>query len=140
MSAVRASVDSTGWQVEEHQAQQVVADVVVDRRVDVRPAAPLLDLELAGELVVLALQRRPRRRRSIARCLAVAMSQAPGLSGTPDSGHCSSAATSASCASSSAGPTSRTIRVRPAMSCGDSMRQTASMVRLVGTSDPLGGV
>ena len=38
----------------------------------------------------------------MARCLAVAMSQAPGLSGTPDSGHCSSAATSASCASSSA--------------------------------------
>jgi hypothetical protein len=36
------------------------------------------------------------RRTSIARCFAVAMSQAPGLSGTPDSGHCSSAATSAS--------------------------------------------
>ena len=38
-----------------------------------------------------------RRSRSTARCLAVAMSQAPGLSGTPDSGHCSRAATSASC-------------------------------------------
>ena len=41
-------------------------------------------------------------RRSIARCFAVAMSHAPGLSGTPDAGHCSSAATSASCARSSA--------------------------------------
>src|ERR1700704_4923100 len=63
----------------------------------------------------------------MARCLAVAMSQAPGLSGTPDSGHCSSAATSASCARSSARPTSPTIRARPAMSLADSIRQTASM-------------
>ena len=59
------------------------------------------------------------------------MSQAPGLSGMPDSGHCSSAATSASCARSSARPTSRTMRARPAMSLGDSIRQTASMVRWV---------
>src|SRR3712207_260100 len=66
-----------------------------------------------------------RRNRSIARCLAVAMSQAPGLSGTPDSGHCSSAATSASCARSSARATSRVSRVSPAISRADSMRQTA---------------
>src|SRR5260370_26143975 len=59
------------------------------------------------------------------------MSQAPGLSGTPDSGHCSSAATRASCARSSARPTSRTIRVRPAMSVGDSILQTASIARCV---------
>ena len=59
------------------------------------------------------------------------MSQAPGLSGTPDSGHCSSAATRASCARSSARPTSRTIRARPAMSLGDSILQTASMARCV---------
>src|SRR6266851_4483820 len=65
----------------------------------------------------------------MARCLAVAMSQAPGLSGTPDSGQCSSAATRASCAKSSATPTSRTMRARPAMSLGDSIRQTASMAR-----------
>src|SRR5713226_2080242 len=64
---------------------------------------------------------------SIARCFAVAMSHAPGLSGMPDSGHCSSAATRASCASSSARPTSRTIRVRPAMILADSILQTASM-------------
>ena len=63
----------------------------------------------------------------MARCLAVAMSQAPGLSGTPDSGHCSSAATSASCARSSATPISPTIRAKPAMSLADSIRQTASM-------------
>jgi hypothetical protein len=68
-----------------------------------------------------------RRIRSIARRLAIAISQAPGLFGTPDSGHCSSAATSASWASSSASPTSRTIRATPAMILADSIRQTASI-------------
>src|SRR2546427_436129 len=63
----------------------------------------------------------------MARCFAVAMSQAPGLSGTPDSGHCSSTATSASWARSSAIPTSPTMRARPAMSLADSIHQTASM-------------
>lgn len=67
-----------------------------------------------------------RRTRSIARCLAVAVSQAPGRSGTPDSGHCSSAATRASCASSSAMPTSRTMRATPAMIRADSILNTAS--------------
>src|SRR3954468_10681687 len=76
--------------------------------------------------------------RSIARCLPVAMSQAPGLSGTPDSGHCSSAATSASWARSSATPTSRTIRASPAISRADSIRQTASIVRLI-SGDATGG-
>src|SRR5204863_6148553 len=55
------------------------------------------------------------------------MSQAPGLSGTPESGHCSSAATSASCARSSATPMSPTRRANPAMSLADSIRQTASI-------------
>src|SRR2546425_4481148 len=72
-----------------------------------------------------------RRQRSIARCFAVAISHAPGLSGTPASGHCSSAATRASCANSSARPTSRTIRARPAMILADSILQTASMARCV---------
>src|SRR5262245_28914705 len=59
------------------------------------------------------------------------MSQAPGLSGTPDSGHCWSAASSASWARSSARLTSRSTRVRPAMSLADSMRHTASIARSV---------
>src|SRR6266508_5404843 len=65
----------------------------------------------------------------MARRFPMAMSQAPGLRGTPDSGHCSSAATSASWASSSARPTSRTIRARPAMTLADSILQTASIAR-----------
>jgi hypothetical protein len=75
------------------------------------------------------------RSRSIARFFAVAMSQAPGFSGTPDSGHRSSAVTSASCARSSATPTSRTIRARPAMSRADSTLQTASIARCVSVAD-----
>src|SRR5688572_14269226 len=61
------------------------------------------------------------------RFLAAVISQAPGLDGTPVSGHFSSAASSASWARSSARPRSRTIRVSPAMSRADSILQTASM-------------
>ena len=46
------------------------------------------------------------------------MSQAPGFRGMPSRGHCSSAATSASWARSSAMPRSRTMRVMLAMSLG----------------------
>src|SRR4051812_45914374 len=59
------------------------------------------------------------------------MSQAPGLSGTPDSGQRSSALTSASCARSSARPTSPTMRATRAITLADSMRQMASMARCV---------
>src|SRR5947207_8204821 len=67
----------------------------------------------------------------MARCLAVAISHAPGPPGTPWAGHCSSAITRASCASSSAAPTSPVIRARPAMRRGDSIRQTASIAERV---------
>src|SRR5262245_21250059 len=63
------------------------------------------------------------------------MSHAPGLSGTPESGQCSSAVKSASCASSSGRPTSRTMRASPAISLGDSIRQTALIVRWTALSD-----
>src|SRR5687768_2535995 len=66
----------------------------------------------------------------MARRCATAINQAPGFSGTPDCGHCSIADTRASCARSSARPTSRTMRARPAISRADSIRQTASIVRL----------
>src|SRR6267143_262775 len=59
------------------------------------------------------------------------MSQAPGLSGTPVPGQVSSAARKASCASSSARPTSRTLRARPAMTLADSIFQTASIALCV---------
>src|SRR6266550_4605050 len=67
--------------------------------------------------------------RSTARCFAVPISQAPGRSGTPSTGHCSSAATRASCASSSAVPMSPTTRASPAMSRADSIRQITSIAR-----------
>ncbi len=40
----------------EHQAQQVVADVVVERRLQVRPRLVLQGLELAAQFLVLAVQ------------------------------------------------------------------------------------
>src|SRR2546423_4572644 len=70
-----------------------------------------------------------RRMRSIAWCFAVPISQAPGFSGTPETGHRSSAATRASCARSSAVARSPTMRASPAMSRADSMRQIASIAR-----------
>ena len=57
VSATRASVERTGWQAVNIEAQQVVADVVVEGRVEVRrgrllvrPASP------AADLLVLALE------------------------------------------------------------------------------------
>src|SRR5689334_23190374 len=70
----------------------------------------------------------------MARFFAVAMSQAPGFSGMPVSGQRSSAVISASCARSSASPTSRTTRTRPPRSRADSIRQTASMAPRVAAS------
>ena len=64
-----------------------------------------------------------------AKRVVVAVSHAPGLSGMPVRGHVSSASTSASCAISSASPTSRSIRARLPMIFADSILQTASMVR-----------
>src|SRR5262249_55144950 len=54
---------------------------------------------------------------------------------TPVSGHRSSATTSASWASSSATPTSRTMRQSPAMSRADSILQTASIARCASVAD-----
>ena len=56
VSATRASVDSTGWHADEDQPQQIVADVVVERRVEVRRRRLLVGLELVAELFVLALE------------------------------------------------------------------------------------
>ena len=61
----------------------------------------------------------------MARRFAVVISHATGLSGTPVAGHCSSAATRASCARSSARLTSRVIRVRAPTRRADSARQAA---------------
>src|SRR5215471_16386760 len=62
------------------------------------------------------------------------MSQAPGLSGIPVRGQCSSAVSRASWARSSARPTSRTTRTRPPISRADSILQTASMAWWVAAS------
>src|SRR5689334_10375966 len=65
---------------------------------------------------------------SSARRLAVAISHAPGFSGTPVTGQCSSAAINASWVRSSASGTSRSIRDRLVISRGCSIRHTARIV------------
>src|ERR1700731_534165 len=72
---------------------------------------------------------RPRRKWSKARRLAVAISHAPGFSGTPVAGHRSRAANKATCVKSSASGTSRRILAKLVISRGCSIRQTARIVR-----------
>ena len=69
---------------------------------------------------------RSRRKRSIALRLPTAVSQAPGLAGTPSRGHWRNASTSASCASSSARSRSFAIRASVATTRGNSIRKTVS--------------
>ncbi len=126
VSAIRASADSTGWQtvkISRSRSSSMSSGPAGSgggTSSSARPTSASLRAYVSR-----------RRTRSTARCLAVAMSQAPGRSGTPDPGHCSRAATSASCASSSAMPMSRTMRVTPAMIRADSIRNTASTVLAV---------
>jgi len=67
----------------EHEAQEVVAHVIVDY--GMKSGRPSLRYQARDRSSsCLRSMRVFRRKRSIARCLAVVMSQAPGLSGTPD--------------------------------------------------------
>ena len=117
---------------DEHQTQQVVAHVIVERRVEVGRGRLLFDLELMAELLVLPFEQLAAAEEIDGAVLRRGHEpRARVVAGLPASGHCWSAATSASCARSSATPTSRTIRARPAMSLGDSILQTASIVRCV---------
>src|SRR5881397_1533201 len=133
VSATRASFERIGWhamKMRPRRSSPKSSSIAVSRstppcsRSTSRPSSSYLRSSVLR-----------RRIRSVARCFAVAISQAPGPSGTPDVGHCSSAATRPSCASSSAVPMSPTRRASPAMSRADSIRQIASMARcaLVGT-------
>ena len=99
--------------------------------VEIRRGQLLLRLELAAELLVLALE--PLVAAELVDGAVLGGRHEPGarVVRDADSGHCSSAATSASWASSSARPTSRTIRASPAISRADSIRQTASIVRWI---------
>ncbi len=124
--------DSTGWQAmktRRSRSSPMSSSSAASRS---SAGSSLLRLELAAELLVLALEQLARgaggRWRGAWRWPSA---RRPGCRARPTRGQRSSAATSASCASSSARPTSRTMRARPAMSRADSMRQTASIARWV---------
>src|SRR5258708_5894463 len=82
-------------------------------------------------IACLRLRIRPRRKWSNARREALTISQAPGFSGTPVTGHRSRAASSASCVKSSASGTSRSILAKLVISRGCSIRQTARIAQWV---------
>ena len=133
VSATRASVDSTGWQATRTSREQVVPDVLVDRASRGR-AASAAALTESAELLVLALEHLAAGGAGRWRGSSPSPSATrPGCRGCPSPGQRSSAVTSASCARSSARPTSRTMRTRPPMSRADSIRQTASMAVRVAT-------
>ena len=128
VKAVRASVGSTGWQETKIEPQQIVAHRVVERLFQSFERCRLFGIALAADLGMLAARpaspcascrwrgswpRSSARRRACPEC--------------PLFGHCSSAATKASWASSSAWLRSRVKRVRPAMSFACSIRQMASI-------------
>src|SRR2546428_1135907 len=132
VSATRASFERTGWQAVKMRPRRSspTSSSIVSKSSPCqacstsRPISSCLRSSVLRRLI-----------RSIARCFAVPMSHAPGRSGTPSAGHCSSAATRASCASSSAVPMSPTTRASPAMSRADSMRQIASIARCASVVD-----
>ena len=66
--------------------------------------------------------------------MAVVVSHPPGFGGMPAAGHCSSAARTASCAASSARPTSPVMRASVAITRADSIRQIASIAAGVATA------
>ena len=115
---------------DQDEPQHVVAHVVVDLGRDVRNDPLPLGLE-GRELLVLSGDDRAVPH-GVDRAVARRGLQ-PGARAVrmPACGHCSSAATRASCASSSATPTSRTIRTSPATTRADSRRKTSRMAACV---------
>ena len=132
VSAARASAESTGWQdvkISRRRSSPTSSSSAVSRSTGKR-LLPLF--EIVSKLLVLAVEHLAAAE-MVDRAVLGGRHQ-PGagvVRECPEAGHCSSAATSASWARSSASPTSRTIRARPAMIFGDSMRQTASIARWV---------
>ena len=82
---------STGWQAvnTSRSRSSPTSSSIIDSMSGIGRVAVRLELDPIFVLVVHALV--PSRSSSMARCFAVAMSHAPGFSGTPDSGQLSSA-------------------------------------------------
>ena len=127
VSAARASGDSMGWQAvkmrpssSSPRSSSMAASIASAAPSRVSSSVRAISSCLRSRIL-------SRRKASTARRLATAISQAPGLAGTPVLGHSDRATTSASCASSSARSTFRTMRARPAMSLARSMRKVASI-------------
>src|SRR5262245_27758428 len=129
VSAARASGGSMGWQavkMRPSSSSPRSSSIAASIAAALSPASLLYPGCVRAISSCLRSRILSRRRVSSARRLATVISQAPGFSGTPVFGHSARATTSASCASSSARSTLRTMRARPAMSLARSMRKVAS--------------
>ena len=115
---------------DEDQAQHVVVERVGGLSGEVGRVRPAAQLQVAPELLGLAPVHFGAAQAVDRPVLGRRHQPGAGVVGDPGRGHCSSAATSASCARSSARPTSRTKRARPAIRRADSIRHTASIVRV----------
>ena len=115
---------------DEDQAQQVVADVVVERGVEIRVCVALLELELAADLARAcaraAARGAARRSRGAWRWPSA---RRPGCPGRPTPATARARRPARPARAPRRAPTSRTMRARPAISLADSIRQTASIAR-----------
>ena len=131
VSATRASVESTGWQAvnTRRRRSSPTSSSSGRRRAPGRAASCRASSSRPSSSCLRSMQRARGaggRWRDASRWPSA---RRPGCPGCPTPATARGPPTRASCASSSARPTSRTMRARPAMSLADSMRQTASMVR-----------
>src|SRR5438876_559840 len=119
VSATCASVASAGWQ-----------HVKIRRSLSSGTGASSSAVDSAMCRAISAsfrARRVRRRRRSMALCRAVPISQATGFAGRPAAGHCSSAAANASCSASSATSMSPSTRISVARIRPYSVRKISSM-------------
>src|SRR4051794_15328401 len=129
VSATRLAGESTGWQAVKTSRNRS-SPTWSSRTSSASPSAACSRTSRSrAKADIFASWVTRRRAASTARFLAVVISQPAGFGGTPVRGQVSSAATRASCACSSAHPTSPVSLARPAIRRADSIRHTASPVR-----------
>ena len=116
----------------EHEAQQVVADVVVDRRVEIGRRHLRSALDLVTELLVLALEPlAPAQLVDRAVLRGRPSAKRPGCPERPTPATARARRPARPARALRQAPTSRTMRASPAMILADSILQTAWMARWV---------
>src|SRR4051794_12977611 len=133
VSATRASIDSAGWQ--QVKTSRSRSSVTGPRSTC---SSPPCDSSCSAAPSSASLVRSVPARRSTsrARLVAVVVSQAAGLRGTPSRGQVSSARSAASETASSARSQSRVVRIREATMRSRSLATAVASAALTSGSDP----